>query len=635
MGTSGRSRIADALCALIAALDAASETRAVCAAGVAAVRDVFGGDCGVVGVPGVDECVAEEARDLAHAVLAGGGRAPVTRPMGDRWVVVAPLAGAHGFGGALVAVTSGRPSRRRLEAVGSIATLVRRVIARAETERRQRENEARLQAIISNTPNVAIEGYDRDGRVLWWNEAAERIFGWPAAYAIGRTLDELMLDADGAATFLTTLDEVERSGRPAGPDEWSCKRPDGQEVFVISTIFAIPAPGGGKQFVCMDVDVTDARRAREALRQSEEQLRQAQKMEAVGRLAGGVAHDFNNMLVAILGYADLLARTLPEQTVQRRHADEIVAAARRAATLTRQLLAFSRQQVPAPCGVDLGAIVREFEGMVRRLIGEDVELVVRTPKKAAWVLADAGQVEQVLLNLVVNARDAMPEGGELRIEVRDAGEGVVDLAVTDTGIGMADEVKAHIFEPFFTTKEAGKGTGLGLSMVYGIVHQWQGEVTVESSPGHGATFVVTVPSAEAPAPVAPRVVAEARPGGGTLLVVEDEHAVRAYLAEALARLGYRVIVAADPREAVQVAADAAPVDLVVTDVVMPGMSGPALVRDLRRRWPKLRALYISGYAAGVGDARVPDDHAAFLQKPFTVEELREKVRGMLEEAVTA
>jgi two-component system, cell cycle sensor histidine kinase and response regulator CckA len=622
-----RTGLAEALGRLIAALDVATGTPEMCVAGVEAARVALAtDDVRMVGVPGF--AGADETPPVS------GEGAPRVERAATAWVVTAPM----GDGRALVARTRARPTRARLDAIAAIATLLRHVFAREARAERTRQNEARLEAILSNTPNVAIEGYDRQGRVLWWNRAAERVFGWSAASAVGRTLDALMLDAEGAAAFLATLDEIARTGQPAAPMEWACRRPDGEEVVVISTIFAIPAPDGGEQFVCMDVDVTEARRTQERLRQSEAQLRQSQKMEAVGRLAGGVAHDFNNTLVAILGYADLLARTLPAGGMQRRQADEIVAAARRAASLTTQLLAFSRQQVPAPRAIDFGAVVAGIEGMMRRLIGEDVTLSVRVPDRPTWVLADAGQVEQVLLNLVVNARDAMPEGGRLDVEVRapePGGEPVARLLVSDTGCGMTEDVRARMFEPFFTTKPAGKGTGLGLSMVYGIVHQWRGEVAVESAPGRGTTFRVSVPVTEPPAPeMRVRAPAEGEAAGGTLLVVEDERAVREYLAEVLAGEGYRVIVAADPEEALGLATEIGEVDLLVTDVVMPGMSGPALVRTLRKSRPDLRALYISGYAAGTLAEQRPDPRAAFLQKPFTLGELRAKVRSLLGPAVS-
>jgi PAS domain S-box-containing protein len=612
---------------LVAVLDEVTEVADACGAGVDAARVLLRTDeAGVVGVPGV--------------ASVEGGELPIHRgpprafARGDAWLVVAPM----GDDRAIVARTPTRPSPAALRALAAVAALIRRVCADEAAELRQRENEARLQAIISNTPNVAIQGYDRDGRVLWWNRAAETVFGWPAHVAVGRTLDQLMLDLPGAAAFVETLREVEHSGRPSGPTEWSCRRPDGHEVVVISTIFAIPGPRGTKHFVCMDVDVTEARHTQEALRRSEEQLRQSQKMEAVGRLAGGVAHDFNNMLVAILGYADLLARTLPQGGAQRRQAEEIVSAARRASSLTTQLLAFSRQQVPAPRGVDLGAVVGGIESMLRRLIGEDVDLSIRVPSEPVWVLADAGQIEQVLLNLVINARDAMPKGGRLVVDVipTRSKDGCAQLVVTDSGTGMSDEIRARIFEPFFTTKEATKGTGLGLSVVYGIVHQWRGEIDVTSAPGAGSTFRVRVPGTEAPEPAAgARAEARGACAGGTLLVVEDERAVRDYLAEVLAGIGYRVVVAADPAEAMARAGELERVDLLITDVIMPGKSGPALVHARRERWPTLPVLYISGYAPGNHEAHRPDPRGSFLQKPFTVDELRARVAALLGEPVSA
>jgi two-component system, cell cycle sensor histidine kinase and response regulator CckA len=380
----------------------------------------------------------------------------------------------------------------------------------------------------------------------------------------------------------------------------------------------------------------------------EEQLRQSQKMEAVGRLAGGIAHDFNNLLTAILGYAELLTRDVPPAGRARRRVEEIQRAAERAADLTRQLLAFSRRQVLVPAVLDVGALVRGVEDMLRRLISEEVALRILVDPDVSPVRADRARLEQVIVNLAVNARDAMPQGGELTIEVQDAELGptaqapedspvvagpYVMLAVSDTGEGMDAATRERIFEPFFTTKEENRGTGLGLATVYGTIKQSGGYVWVYSEPGHGTTFKVYLPRAEG----RPQAAAPAAPGpaGGreTVLLVEDEPAVREVAHEVLLSLGYTVLVAGSAAEAeVLLARRDAPADLVVTDVVMPGLSGRELYERLARRWPGLRVIYVSGYTDDVILRRgVVEKGTPFLQKPFTVQAFAALVRKVLDE----
>jgi PAS domain S-box-containing protein len=387
-------------------------------------------------------------------------------------------------------------------------------------------------------------------------------------------------------------------------------------------------------------DVTDRRNL-------EDQLRQSQKMEAVGRLAGGIAHDFNNLLTAILGYAELLGRDVPAEGRARRRVEEIQRAADRAAGLTRQLLAFSRRQVLVPAVLDLGEVVRGLEDMLRRLISEEVALRMDVDPTASPVRADRAQLEQVIVNLAVNARDAMPKGGELTIAVRDADLGAsrplaesspivrgpyVMLSVTDTGQGMDAVTRERIFEPFFTTKAEGRGTGLGLATVYGTIKQSGGYVWVYSEPGRGTTFEVYLPRAEGrPQPAAdpgPRAAG----GSETLLLVEDDPAVREMAHEVLLARGYRVLAAGSAAEAqVVLARRETAVDLVVTDVVMPGLSGRELYERLAQRWPGLRVIYMSGYTDDVVLRRgVVERGTPFLPKPFTGEALAALVREVLD-----
>ncbi len=380
----------------------------------------------------------------------------------------------------------------------------------------------------------------------------------------------------------------------------------------------------------------------------EDQLRQAQRMESLGRLAGGVAHDFNNILTAILGHAEMIVDDLPPESPLRQDLGEIRSAARRAVALTRQLLAFSRRQVLSPRVVDLGEVVRGLEPMLRRVIGEDIVLGIVAGRGLA-VRADPSQLEQVVVNLALNARDAMPGGGQLAVSV--AGEtvsaeqaaGDAELVpgpfavatVADTGQGMSPEVLAHIFEPFYTTKERGRGSGLGLATVYGIVNQSGGFIRVQSQPGRGSTFRIFLPLVEAVAET-PAPQAESPPAGGheTVLLVEDEDAVRGLMRRALEARGYRVLAAPGGAAALELAAKhGGAVDVLVTDVVMPGMSGPQLADALRRFRPRLRVVFVSGYAEdALGQRGLADRDALFVAKPFTADALAAQVRRVLDGA---
>jgi two-component system cell cycle sensor histidine kinase/response regulator CckA len=386
-----------------------------------------------------------------------------------------------------------------------------------------------------------------------------------------------------------------------------------------------------------------------ALQASEHRLRHAQRMEAVGRLAGGIAHDFNNLLTVILGFSEFLIEQLPPDQAQHRDASEIRMAAQRATRLTKQLLAFSRQQVLERRVVDLVEAVEQMQPMIGRLIGEDVHFTFTHAESPLPVLMDTGQFEQVVMNLVINARDAMPAGGGLTVfadrakidSVHAADLEIppgqyVTLAVSDTGEGIDAHTLEHIFEPFFTTKAPGRGTGLGLSTVFGIVHQCGGAIEVNSVVKQGTTFRVYFPVANAqvdvrePQPVA----AVSSEKVSTILLAEDEQGVRAFLEMALTRAGYRVIATPSGTDAVQRAADAAdPIDLLISDVVMPGLSGPEAAEKLRKMHPQMRTLFLSGYSSHSAlPDRVTADPASFLQKPFTVEALLAKVRERLTRA---
>jgi nitrogen-specific signal transduction histidine kinase/CheY-like chemotaxis protein len=382
-------------------------------------------------------------------------------------------------------------------------------------------------------------------------------------------------------------------------------------------------------------------------RHLEDQLRQAQKMEAVGRLAGGLAHDFNNLLTAVTGYAEILVNRLEPGDRNRKELEQILKAGQRATSLTQQLLAFSRRQRLEPKVLDLNAIVADLEKMLRRLIGEDIDLTVALAPDLGCVEADPSQVGQVLMNLVVNARDAMPRGGKLTIatanrEVAEADARVdlavgsyVTLAVGDTGCGMDAETKARIFEPFFTTKSADNGTGLGLSMVYGVVKQTGGHIVAESEVGAGTTFTIYLPRVHVSNEEAqePDVSAEPLQGSETVLLVEDERIVRDLAATMLRNRGYRVVEATSGSHALEVARNHdGPLHLLVTDVVMPGMSGCELADRIVAARPGIRLLYMSGYASdATAHHGMVDTHSAFLRKPFTPRALATRVRAALDE----
>jgi signal transduction histidine kinase len=397
-------------------------------------------------------------------------------------------------------------------------------------------------------------------------------------------------------------------------------------------------------------EMAERRVTEEALRKSEEELRHSQKMEAVGRLAGGVAHDFNNLLTAIIGYAELISTRVTSNTLAKQNADLIRKAGEQAAALTRQLLAFSRKQILQPKVIDLNALVVDMERLLRRVIGERFELCSHPDAKNARVKADPSQIEQVVLNLGVNARDAMPQGGKLIIQTANvhldetaapqisaslAPGDYVMLSVIDDGAGMDEETKSHIFEPFFTTKGPGKGTGLGLATVYGIVRQTGGGISVKSKPGEGSTFRIYLPMVTAPLDYTrpPAAPVEKSDNFETVLVVEDEEIVRELVCAVLEEQGYNVICAADGWEALQVAGDFdGTIHLLVTDVIMPHMNGHELAGKLSSIRPDMKVLYVSGYSdTDIGDYGVLEPRFELLQKPFTPQALARKIRDVIHE----
>ncbi len=485
-----------------------------------------------------------------------------------------------------------------------------------------------------------VEHFYRHSYLAECNDAMAQMYGFASAQQlVGARLGDLLVRSDPNNEEM--LRAFVRSGYRLADVESHERATDGQPKTFLNNFVGIVEDGVVKRAWGTQRDITEVKRL-------EDQLRQAQKMEAVGRLAGGVAHDFNNLLTAILGSTELLLRGLEPASPLRQDAAEIKKAGERAAGLTRQLLAYSRRQILQPAVLDLNRVVTDMDRLLRRLIGEDVDLVTAPAPDLGAVRADRGQIEQVIVNLALNARDAMPQGGKLTIATANAQLGpdyaethpgatpgpYVMLAVSDTGAGMDRDTIAHLFEPFFTTKEVGKGTGLGLATVYGIVKQSEGYVAVYSEPGQGTSFKIYLPRVAADAAVTapPAPVAEPPRGTETVLVVEDEEAVRSLSRRALEAAGYTVLAAAAGPDALRlVERYGGPIHLLLTDVVMPGMSGRELAQQLGQRRPGLRVLYMSGYP---GDAMVHrgalEPGTAFLQKPFLPEDLTRKVREVLE-----
>jgi len=533
---------------------------------------------------------------------------------------------------------------------------VLRAIAKAiavEEERKRatealRESNETLRALVEASP-LAIVTFDPGGNILMWNSAAERMFGWRAEEVLGKP--HPIVPEDKREEFRAFRD-IALKGEAFTGVEVRRRRKDGSPIDIsISTAPLRGADGAITGIMSILTDITERKRTEEALRQSEEQFLQAQKMEAVGRLAGGIAHDFNNLLTAITGYSELLLGRIGERDPMRKEIEEIRRAGVRAASLTRQLLAFSRRQVLQVKVLDLNAVVSGLESMLRRLIGEEVELLTVPGDGLGRVKADPGQIEQVIMNLVVNARDAMPRGG--RITLRTANVNVdkaeasrpedmtagsyVMMAIDDTGSGMDDKVKFHLFEPFFTTKE--EGTGLGLATVYGIVRQSGGHIRVHSEPGRGATFEVYLPRVEgllpAPAETSGRS-GTASEGRETVLVVEDEEMVRELVCEVLRGNGYTVLEAQDGEEALRISGrHGGPIHLLVTDMVMPRMRGNDLAERLAPMRPEMKMLYMSGYTDGPVFSKGENGKGrAFMQKPFGPGVLTSKVREVLDSRPT-
>ena len=586
--------------------------------------------------PAALDLLKEEGIDIPFIIVSGS--------IGEETAVDAMRAGARDFvlKDKLTRLTPALARELRETEARSQAELALR-----RSEGRLRNSEARFRALIERSADL-ISLTAADGTTLYLSPAVELILGYPPEHFLGQSSLEFSHpdDRDRVADIMARL---LRDPRQSLQIEFRALHRDGTTRWLEATgrnMLADPAVEG---IVCNIRDVTARKRAEVALRRTEEQLRQAQKMEAIGNLAGGVAHDFNNLLSVILSYSSMLALDMTPSDPRRADLQEIEAAGKRAVDLTRQLLAFSRQQILQPKIVRLNDTLAGMERMLRRLIGEDVELTVLLGSKLGTAKLDPGQIEQIVMNLAVNSRDAMPGGGKLTIETANveldavyAADHVgaapgphVMLAVTDTGTGMDKATQARMFEPFFTTKEKGKGTGLGLATVFGIVQQSGGNIWVYSEPGKGTTFKIYFPRVD------PALVVEhdSRPPAGgamtgseTILLVEDEESVRVLARTILRRFGYHVIEAQSGGDALLICEQhTAAIHLLLTDVVMPRMSGRQLSERLHVLRPEMKVLYMSGYTDNtIVHHGVLDSDVAFLQKPITPETLTRRVREVLD-----
>ena len=521
--------------------------------------------------------------------------------------------------------------------------IVRDVSQRKEAQQALQRSEASLRSLVDNAPHAIYKTNLDAGRFISVNPALVAMLGCESeAEVLALDLPTQVYRNPEARARL--LPELERLGYFKDLElEW--KRKDGKLLLLRTSGRLVQDETGATSCEAIGEDITERRLL-------EQQFRQAQKMEAIGQLAGGVAHDFNNLLMVISSFTELVSEAGATNDTQRHHLDEVLKASRRAATLTRQLLAFSRKQVLTPSVLDLNSVIADLGKMLPRLIGAHIKVQLQAKAPSARVEADPGQLEQILMNLAVNARDAMPKGGTLMLEVSQTEfdtahigpsykippGSYIMLAVSDTGEGMDAETQSHIFEPFFTTKERGKGTGLGLATVYGIVKQSGGYISVYSEKGVGTTFKMYFPKAEKELSADPGKAGQAKAAGGkeAILLVEDEEPVRLAAREFLRMKGYTLLEAADGAEALRVHSQhTGRIHLLVTDVVMPGGSGRELAEELQTLDPRLRVLYISGYTGGsVGSMAGLDPGASFLQKPFALEALARKVREVLDAAGT-
>src|SRR6267154_1698264 len=527
---------------------------------------------------------------------------------------------------------------------GSIICVSRDITERVSAQRARAEAEIKYRMLVEQVAAISyIAELGVKGQWLYVSPQVETMFGYSVDEWLSTSREWIRHIPVEDHPIVNAAEEASSRGEPFQA-EYRITRKDGEIIWVSDTAVVVRGSDSHPVMEGLIVDITDRKML-------ENQLLQARKMEAVGRLAGGVAHDFNNLLTIIKGYVEMAIQRCLDRPELHSDIRRIEDAADRAVTLVRQLLAFSRKQVLRPKILDLNAIVMNLDQLLRRLMSENIEMKTFVSKEVGAIKADPGQIEQVVMNLVVNARDALPSGGRILIETSNVDldstytrdhavvrpGSYVMLAVSDTGVGMSADTVAHIFEPFYTTKESGRGTGLGLSTVYGIVKQSEGYIWVYSETGRGSTFKVYLPRVDEPAEALPagKVPAANQSGSETILLVEDQPQVRELAQMVLAGKGYTVVVAATPEEAERVCAQRVRgIHLLLTDVIMPGVSGRELAKRLTARQPNMRVLYMSGYTFNViAQGGMLEDGVAFLQKPFTPSTLAEKVREILDRAV--
>jgi PAS domain S-box-containing protein len=529
------------------------------------------------------------------------------------------------------------------------AGVIRDIKVRKRAEEALQASEIRYRRLFEAAQDGILILDFATGQIVDVNPFLTNLLGYSHAELVGKDVWEIGPVKDILHSRLSFAD-LQAKGI-IRYDDLPLETKDGRRIAVefVSNVYTV---GRARVIQCNIRDITRRKHAEEALRRSEEQLQQAGKLEAVGRLAGGVAHDFHNLLGVILGYSELLLEDLRANDRRRRYVEAITTASKRAVSLTKQLLTFSRKQVSSPLVFDLNSIVRETGRMLPRIIGEHIEIGIVLSEEQAPVLADPTQFQQVLMNLAANARDAMPEGGKLTIEVANwemkqgGGEPAdvvpghyVTLTVSDTGAGMSPEIQSRAFDPFFTTKDIGRGTGLGLSTVYGIVKDSGGSILLNSERGEGTTVRMYLPRAKEEIierAAASRVPDESLRGSETIFLVEDHSELRHLTHKFLQGLGYKVLVAGLPGEAIQIAQQfTGKIDLLLTDVVMPGMNGRALAQQLRPLYPNMQVLYVSGFPEQPLERDVLDTNDAFLAKPFLLRELAVKIRELFHEPKSA
>jgi two-component system, cell cycle sensor histidine kinase and response regulator CckA len=554
---------------------------------------------------------------------------------------------------ALAAVRSGFSQFVTTQGLETLLPAIEREVQAAAIKQEQNQSQRRYETLVNSVDGIVWEADPETMQFTFVSRQAERLLGYPVTewLALPDFWKDHVHPEDRARVLTLSLKAVEEQHT----QDFECRMlaADGRWIWLRDIVSASRNGDGEstRKLQGVMLDITRQKQAEEALRQSEEQFRQSQKMEAIGRMAGGIAHDFNNLLTAITGYSELLLQSPELEDRVRGNLEEIRKAAARAAGLTHQLLAFSRRQVLRPIVLDLNMLVANVHKMLRRVIGEDIELVTVLGTGLGWVKADPGQLEQVLMNLVVNARDAMPNGGTLTLETGNKEldqeyakthlptrpGSYVMLAITDTGVGMDSKTLARIFEPFFTTKEQGKGTGLGLSTVYGIVKQSDGFIWAYSEPGRGTSFKVYLPRVEGEVIAAVETIEESvelAHGTETVLLVEDEESVRNLVRTILQEFGYTVLEASHGAEALRVAIrHEGPIHVMVTDIVMPLMSGRQLTDKLVTLRPEMKVIYMSGYTDhSIVHSEILRLGAMFLQKPFTSIALTRKLREVLDKS---